>query len=120
MLQIFYLLCLALVEIVADFGLKIYANTGSWSALNLGSLGYVGVVFFLIRALTGSTILYVNGMWDALSTLLESAAAFIILGERFEDPLQYVGLALIIAGTFFLARGRRGRPRVILGGTGSP
>lgn len=63
---------------------------------------YVGVVFFLIKSLVGSNILYVNGMWDGISGLIESAAAFIFLKERFHHPLQYVGLAMTIIGIFLL------------------
>ena len=105
MYQTVWLVLLALVEIIGDFAFKNYANTGLWSSLNLGIMSYVGVIFFLIRSLIGSTLLYVNGMWDAFSTLFESAAAFFILGERFADPMQYIGLGLIIFGIYFLGRG---------------
>jgi multidrug transporter EmrE-like cation transporter len=44
----------------------------------------------------------VNAAWDGISALIESAAAFVILGERFSDPNQYIGLGLIVSGLFFL------------------
>jgi multidrug transporter EmrE-like cation transporter len=93
-------LCLA--EIVGDFGFKAFANNGGIRNFATGSFGYLGVIFFLIKSLQGSTVLLVNTAWDGLSTLIESVAAFFILGERFADPMQYVGLALIIVGLFFL------------------
>lgn len=93
-------LCLA--EIVGDFGFKAFANNGGIRNFATGSVGYLGVVFFLIKSLQGSTVLLVNAAWDAMSALIESAAAMFILGERFADPTQYIGLALIIAGLFFL------------------
>lgn len=93
-------LCLA--EIVGDFGFKAFANNGGIRNFTTGSIGYVGVIFFLIKALQGSTVLLVNAAWDGMSALIESAAAFFILGERFENPSQYVGLLLIIAGLLFL------------------
>jgi multidrug transporter EmrE-like cation transporter len=104
MSQIFYLIILSIVEIIGDFALEKYANTQLLSALSLGILGYIGVVYFLIKCLAGSTILYVNGMWDGISSLVESLAAFIILGERFEDPMQYLGLFLITVGLLFLKK----------------
>lgn len=93
-------LCLA--EIVGDFGFKAFANNGGIRNFATGSVGYVGVIFFLIKSLQGSTVLLVNAAWDGLSALIESAAAFFILGERFADPMQYVGLLFIILGLFFL------------------
>jgi multidrug transporter EmrE-like cation transporter len=93
-------LCLA--EIVGDFGLKEFANNGGTNSFATGIIGYVGVIWFLIKSLQGSTVLLVNSAWDGLSALIESAAAFFILGERFADPMQYVGLLLIILGLFFL------------------
>ena len=93
-------LCLA--EIVGDFGFKEFANNGGIRNFSTGSIGYLGVIFFLIKSLQGSTVLLVNAAWDGLSTVIESAAAFFILGERFSEPSQYVGLFLIIAGLLFL------------------
>jgi multidrug transporter EmrE-like cation transporter len=52
--------------------------------------------------LQGSKVLIINAAWDGLSALIESGTAMIVLGERFDDPLQYVGILFIIAGLFFL------------------
>jgi multidrug transporter EmrE-like cation transporter len=93
---------LSLVEIVGDFGLKQYANYGGIFPLMAGIIGYMGVVCMLIISLQGSTILMVNGGWDGISTLIESAAAYIFLGERFHDIWQYIGLILIIIGMYLL------------------
>jgi multidrug transporter EmrE-like cation transporter len=60
------------------------------------------VMCFLIISLQGSTILMVNGGWDGVSVLIESIAAYIFLGERFHNYLQYVGLCIIIIGIFLL------------------
>ena len=68
----------------------------------VGTVGYIGVVYYLIRSLQGSKVLIVNAAWDGLSALIESISAMIFLGERFDDPLQYVGVSFIIAGLFFL------------------
>jgi len=53
-------------------------------------------------SLQGSTILMVNGAWDGISTIMNSLAAYIVLGERFESWIQYFGLLLIIIGLFLL------------------
>ena len=91
-----------LIEIIGDFGLKQFANHGGAGAFLTGIGGYVGVIYFLIRSLQGSKIILVNVAWDGLSTIIETLAAIILLGEYYEDPLQYLGLALIILGLYFL------------------
>ena len=93
---------LVLTEIVGDFGFKAFANNGGIQNFVYGSLGYVGVVYFLIKSLQGSQVLLVNAAWDGLSALVESLAAILFLGERFDDPMKYVGVILIIMGLFFL------------------
>lgn len=100
--QLVYLLALAAIEILGDFALEKYANFGGNNFLTLGSLCYVGVVFFLIKSLQGSNILFVNAAWDGWSALIESAAAYIFLGQRFDHPMQYIGLFLIVSGLFFI------------------
>jgi multidrug transporter EmrE-like cation transporter len=93
---------LALVEIVGDYGLKEYANTGGWHYLATGLVGYVSLVILLIIALQGSTLLLVNNAWDGASSILESLFAFFILGERFDNYMQYLGMFMVIGGMMLL------------------
>lgn len=93
---------MCLIEIVGDFSYKEFANKGGFSNFAIGTISYVGVIYFLIRSLQGSQILVVNAAWDAISTIIESVAAFVILGERFDDPWKYFGLFLIVVGLLFL------------------
>lgn len=93
---------LAMIEIIGDFALKEYANQGGLLPLSIGIGGYIGVVYFLILSLRGSTILLVNGAWDGMSTLIEGAAAYFILGERFHNYSQYIGLLLTVVGIYLL------------------
>jgi multidrug transporter EmrE-like cation transporter len=96
------ILTLSCVEIVGDFGLKEYANRGGIHNLAIGIVGYIGVVVSLIVALQDSTILIVNNAWDASSSILESIAAYLFLGERLENYFQYVGIFLIVLGMYLL------------------
>jgi len=93
---------LSLVEVIGDFALKKFANDGGAAYLATGITGYIGVVYFLIRSLQGSTLLMVNGAWDGMSVIIESIAAFVFLGERFEHMGQYIGLVFIVLGLFLL------------------
>ena len=97
-----YILALCLTEIVGDFGYKEFANKGGMQNFAVGTIGYIGVIYSLILSLRGSQILLVNAAWDGLSALIESAAAIVILGERFDDPWKYFGVFLIVCGLFFL------------------
>lgn len=93
---------LSVVEVFGDFMLKDYATTGAVSKLGLGVLGYVGVVIALIWSFHTGNVLLVNGMWDGMSALIESVAAYLILGDRLTNPYQYTGLAMTIIGVFML------------------
>jgi multidrug transporter EmrE-like cation transporter len=75
-----------------------FPNEGGLSFLAYGILGYIGVVYFLVQSLRGSSVLMVNAAWDGISAFVESLLAFIVLGERFSDT----GIGLIVAGLFFL------------------
>jgi multidrug transporter EmrE-like cation transporter len=96
---------LSLVEIFGDFNLVWYTQTNQIEFLYKGILGYIGVVYFLIQALRGGNLLYVNGMWDSLSTVFNSIAAFVLLGDRLKTNSQYVGLFLVVIGIYLLKDG---------------
>ena len=93
---------LIVTEIVGDFGYKKFADKGGIENFTVGTIGYIGVIYSLIRSLQGSQVLVVNAAWDGLSALFESIAAMIVLGERFDDPMKYLGIIFIILGLFFL------------------
>lgn len=91
-----------MVEIFGDFELKSFARTGVMSHLYKGIFGYAGVIYFLIRSLKQGNVMYVNGLWDGMSGLLESLAAYFILGERLNYWYQYVGILMICFGIVLL------------------
>ncbi len=95
---------LSVLEVFGDFMLKRYATLGSLSSLGLGIMGYVGVVAALIWSFHTGNVLIINGLWDGMSALIESLAAYFILGDRLESPSQYMGLMLIVVGVFLLKR----------------
>jgi multidrug transporter EmrE-like cation transporter len=95
---------LSLFEIVGDFGFKAVALSGSFSGWFAGISGYTGIVYTLIKSLKVGNVVYVNGMWDGMSALLETLVAIFVFGERLDSPFQYVGMALIIIGLFFLGK----------------
>ena len=99
MLNIFLL---SFAEVFGDFGYKAFARTGTKASFAQGSLGYVAVIYFLIKSLKQGNVLYVNGMWDGVSAIIESLAAYLILGERLKGTAQYAGLALVIIGILML------------------
>lgn len=96
------IIALSGIEIIGDFALKKYANNGGILNLGLGIVGYVGVVIMLIISLQGSTVLLVNSAWDGISAIMESVAAIVFLGERFNNYLQYLGIVFIIGGLYLL------------------
>jgi multidrug transporter EmrE-like cation transporter len=101
-MSLIQILNLSIAEIIGDFAFKEYANNGGILPLSIGIVGYIGVCILLIISLQGSTILMVNGGWDGMSALIESICAYVILGERFHNYLQYFGLVFIILGLYLL------------------
>ena len=99
------IILLCFVEVYGDFALRFYAQTNSLKWLAHGIAGYAGVVYFLIQSLRFNNVLYVNGLWDGMSGLLESVVAYYVLGDRLEKSSEYIGLLFIIAGVFLLKGG---------------
>jgi len=101
-MSLYHILGLSIAEIIGDVGLKEYANDKGIIYLGIGIAGYITIVTLLIISLQNSTLLLVNNGWDGTSSLLESAYAYFILGERFHNYLQYFGILSIIIGLYLL------------------
>lgn len=96
------ILILSAVEAFGDFNLRWYAQSNNPIYLGYGVIGYIAVVFYLIKCLRTQNVMYVNGMWDGISGVIGSLASYFILGDRLNRPIQYAGLLLIIMGIFML------------------
>jgi hypothetical protein len=96
---------MSIAEVVGDFGFKGVARHGGAQNWAAGVGGYIAVIYFLIRALKVGNVVYVNGMWDGVSAIIETIAALLIFGEKLNTMGQYLGLGLIIAGIFCLKNG---------------
>jgi multidrug transporter EmrE-like cation transporter len=92
------IIALATIEIGGDFLFKFYITTNLTKYLYGGIAAYVGVVYFLIQSLRYGNVLYVNALWDGMSSIVESIAAYVILGDRLSGTQQYVGLLLTLSG----------------------
>jgi multidrug transporter EmrE-like cation transporter len=93
-----YIFLLAAVEIYGDFNLRWFALSRQPTYLLQGILGYAGVVYFLVMSLMYGNVLYVNGLWDGMSGIIESIAAYYLLGDRLTNTQQYIGLVMTVAG----------------------
>lgn len=100
-----HVVILSIIEIYGDFSLRFYAQTNKVSWLFHGIAGYIGVVYFLIQSLRHGNVLYVNGLWDGMSGLFESIAAYVILGDRLDKKSQYLGAVMIVVGVYLLKNG---------------
>lgn len=100
-----YVVAVAIVEVYGDFALRFYAQTNNLIWLAHGIIGYAGVVVLLIQAFRVKNVLYVNGMWDGVSGIIVSLAAYVMLGDRFQTTSEYLGLALIIVGVVLMKNG---------------
>ena len=92
-------------EIIGDFGFKGVARNPTIANWSAGFIGYVGVIYFLIKSLETGNVMYTNGMWDGISAIISTIAAFFIFGERLNSPVQYVGLCVVIVGIMLLKSG---------------
>jgi len=101
-MSLLQIIALSVVEIIGDSSLKSYANDEGIFYLGTGISAYIAIVVLLIISLQGSTLLMVNNAWDGTSSLLESLYAYFILGERFDNYLQYCGAFFIICGLYLL------------------
>ena len=96
----------SIIEYIGDASFKIYSRINSHFYLLLGIFSYIILVFILIHILKYSNVLQMNIQWDAMSVILESLLAYLLLGEVFSEPTQWIGFFLIITGLIVMNIGK--------------
>ena len=85
---------MSVAEIFGNRNFQNYATSNKYKDLLLGILGYIGVMYFLIRSFGHGNMLWVSTMWEGMIVLLTTGFAYFYLGERFHHPVQYIGILL--------------------------
>ena len=100
------ILLASIIEYGGDASLKLYATTDSYWWLLSGIMFYIMLVGFLIVILKYSNVMQMNIQWDALSVILETLLAYVLLKETLSGVPQYIGFVLIVTGFIFMNLGK--------------
>lgn len=92
----------SIVEYIGDASFKLYARLSYSPYLLLGIIAYIGLVAYLIKILKYANVMQMNLQWDAISALIETILAYILLGETLTGIGQYIGFFFIITGLMLM------------------
>jgi multidrug transporter EmrE-like cation transporter len=93
-MTIFNVAMMSAAEIFGNVHFQNYSSNNKVRSLVLGFLGYLGVIYFLIKSFGHGNMLWVSAMWEGMIIILGSTVAYFYLGERFDHPIQYFGIFL--------------------------
>jgi multidrug transporter EmrE-like cation transporter len=86
------------IEYFGDSNFKFFARSNQVKFLGLGLGYYLLLILFLIYILKYANVIYANLIWDGSSAIIESILAYILLGERLNGTIQYMGGIFILIG----------------------
>ncbi len=92
-------------EIFANMHIQKFASNKVLRNLIFGILGYMIVLYFLIKSFSHGNMLWVTTMWEGMIIILSASFAYFYLGERFVHSLQYWGIVLAMAAMFCVQYG---------------
>ena len=100
------IILIAIIEYVGDSSLKSYARSGGSEMLLLGIGAYMATVLVLVFILKTVNVMYMNLNWDAISVIVETVLAYVLLKETLSNNYQWAGFALIVVGLLLLNVGK--------------
>jgi hypothetical protein len=83
-------------ELFGNAHLKWYADNGKHHHLGLGILAWALVLFFLIKTLKSSSMMWTCIMWEAMIVIGGAITAYLFFGEKFTSWVQWLGILLAI------------------------
>ncbi len=93
----------ALLEYMGDSNFKLYARSSDYNYLLYGTIAYIIMIYVIIEVLRNySNVMYMNGIWDALSIVLETLLAYIFLRETLDNNYQVLGFIFVVVGIILM------------------
>ena len=102
LLFIFVIVIASLLEYIGDSNFKFYARNTHNKNMIYGVIAYILMIYILIHILRYSNVMYMNLNWDAVSIVLETLLAYLLLGEKLDNRYQFAGFIFIFLGIVLL------------------
>jgi len=96
-----YIIPIVGIEAYGDYMLANYASKGGAQNFAAGSLSYLILLVFFVKAIKDKGLVWTNTAWDGWSTLATSAVAVFALGER-PSFIQVLGIIFTVLGLVLL------------------
>lgn len=92
-----YVLAMTAAELIGNAHLKWFADEGKHHNLMFGILAWMAVLFFLIKTLASSSMMWTCIMWEAMIVIGGAITAWLFFGEKFTHWIQWLGLIFAVA-----------------------
>jgi multidrug transporter EmrE-like cation transporter len=89
-------LAMTLCELFGNAHLKWFAENGKHHHLGAGIIAWIVVLFFLIRSLRDTSLLWTCIMWEAAIVIGGAIVAFVFFGEKLNHWIQWLGVAFAL------------------------
>jgi len=93
---LFNVACMSCSELFANTNLLKYAKNKEMINLLLGILGYIGVIYFLIKCFNHGNLTRVTLFWEAFIVIMSTLIGYFFLEETMSHPLEYLAIVLIL------------------------
>jgi len=91
-MTLLFVLAMTSAELFGNAHLKWFAENGKHHHLGLGILAWVVVLYFLVKTLKNSDMMWTCIMWEAMIVVGGAITAYIFFGEKFTHWIQWLGL----------------------------
>jgi multidrug transporter EmrE-like cation transporter len=91
-MTLLFVLAMTSAELFGNAHLKWFSDNGKHHHLGLGILAWAVVLYFLVKTLENSDMMWTCIMWEAMIVIGGAIVAYVFFGEKFTHWIQWLGL----------------------------
>jgi drug/metabolite transporter (DMT)-like permease len=99
------ILAMGAAETYGNYNLKNYAFSNNKYQLFKGLFAWSLVLYLLVMSFRNHNMMHVSMMWEFSITLFTVLTAYFVMGERFTDWKQWLGVLIIFMGAWLIHYG---------------
>jgi len=99
------ILAMGAAETYGNYNLKNYAFTNKNHHLVKGILAWALVLYILVQSFKNYNMMHVSMLWEFSITMFTVLTAYFVMGERFTNWKQWIGVLIIFLGAWLIHYG---------------